>query len=353
MPTHIAVVGSGIAGVTLAEEIRKLDLNAYVTLLTREKGGYYSRPLLSHGFSRGDIETKIILKTFPALVNTGIAVESGAEILRLDREGKTLHFRQNGEDKRLSYDKLVLATGSAALVPPPFQASKGLFHVLNSLDDLVSLRRLRAELQHRNPHPRWAVVGGGLIGCEVSADLAKAGDRVVLFHALPRLMERQLVEEDSATLLRVMRESLGIEVLLGQNVQGFEHPLTIAEASPHRADGDLAIKLADGSVAGFHGIIVACGFKPRIELAKDSGLETRRGIVVDEFLTTNDPDAHAIGDCAELPSGRLYAYVTPIRNQSIWLAKYLVGQTQEPWQVPAFKPKAKVPGFDAAKPYLF
>ena len=353
MPSHIAVVGSGIAGVTFAEEIRKLDQDAYVTLLTRETGGYYSRPLLSHGFTRGDIETKIVLKSFPALVNTGIAVESGAEVLSLDRGAKTLHFRKNGEDKRLSYDKLVLATGSSALIPPPFRGQENLFQTLNSLDDLVGLRRLRAEIQRRDPRPRWAVVGGGLIGCEVSADLAKAGDRVVLFHALPRLMERQLAEEDSDTLLHVMRDALGVEVLLDQNVQGFEHLLKIAEAAPYRADGDLTVKLADGSVAGFHAIIVACGFKPRIELAQHSGLETRRGIVVDRFLTTSDTDAYAIGDCAELPDGKLYAYVTPIRNQGLWLAKYLTGHTQEPWQVPTFKPKAKVPGFEAARPYLF
>lgn len=349
MPIHIAVVGLGIAGVTFAEEIRKLEQDAYVTLLTRETGGYYSRPLLSHGFTRGDIETKIVLKTFPALVNAGIAVESGAEVLSLNRGSKTLHFRKGEENKRLSYDKLVLATGSAALVPPPFRGQESLFQTLNSLDDLVGLRRHRAEIQRRDPRPRWAVIGGGLIGCEVSADLAKAGDQVVLFHALPRLMERQLVEEDSATLLHVMRDSLGIEVLLDRNVQGFEDLGTSADNS----DGNLAVKLADGTVPGFHGIIVACGFKPRIELAQASGLETRRGIVVDRFLATTDPDVHAIGDCAELPDGRLYAYVTPIRNQGLWLAKHLTGHAQEPWQVPAFKPKAKVPGFESAQPYLF
>jgi len=345
MPTHIVVVGSGIGGVTLAEEIRRLEQDAYVTLLTRETSGYYSRPLLSHGFTRGDIETKIVLKTFPILISAGIAVESGAEVLSLDRSAKTLHYRKDGEDKQLSYDKLVLATGSSALIPPPFQTQKDLFQVLNSLDNLVGLRKLRGEIQQHNPRPRWAVVGGGLIGCEVSADLAKAGDQVVLFHALPRLMERQLEEEDSATLLRVLQESLDVEVKLDQQVQGFE--------AQNGADGSLDLILANGKVPGFDAIIVACGFKPRIGLAEGSGLATRRGILVDNFLTTNDPDIFAIGDCAELPDGKLYAYVTPIRNQGLWLAKYLTGNIQEPWQVPVFKPKAKVPGFEAARPYLF
>ncbi len=343
MSMHIAVIGSGIAGVTFAEEIRKLERHNYVTLLTRETGGYYSRPLLSHGFSRGDIETKIVLKSFAALVANDIAVERGAEVLRVDRQSKTLHFRKDGKDTPLSYDKVVLATGSDALIPPPFRAQASLFHVLNSLDDLVKLRRHRERILARHPRPRWAVIGGGLIGCEISADLAKTGDEVVLFHALPRLMERQLLEEDSHKLLGVLCDSLGIEVLLDQAVQGFS------------GEGmDLSVRLSDETVQGFHGIIVACGFRPRIELAIEAGLETRRGIVVNEFLTsTTDHDIYAIGDSAELPDGKLYAYVTPVRSQGLWLAKHLLGQDDQPWQVPSFKPKAKVPGFEAEKGYLF
>jgi NAD(P)H-nitrite reductase large subunit len=218
----------------------------------------------------------------------------------------------------------------------------GLFRVLNSLSDLLGLRRLRAKIQCEHARPRWAVVGGGLIGCEVASDLAKAGDEVVLFHALPRLMERQLAEEDSASLLSVLREGLGVDVRLDQAVRGFGG-----------AGFDLAVRLADGEQSGFNGIIVACGFKPRVELAQSAGLETRRGIVVDAFLSTAAPGVHAIGDCAELPDGRIYAYVTPVRNQGLWLANYLAGQTQEPWTPPAFRPKAKVPGFEAAHPYLF
>lgn len=347
MPKHIVVVGSGIAGVTFAEEMRKLEREAFITLLTRETFGYYSRPLLSHGFTRGDIETKIVLKSFAALVAGDIALESGVDVLGVNRAAKTLRYKQNGGEKTLSYDTLVLAVGSDALIPPPFRPQADLFHGLNSLADLVALRRLREAIQSRHPRPRWAVVGGGLIGCEASADLAKAGDEVVLFHALPRLMERQLVEEDSATLLGVMRDSLGVEVRLDQAVQGFE------DLGSAGGSYNLAVKLADGLQDGFHGLIVACGFKPRTELAQAAGLETQRGIAVDDYLTTTDPAIHAIGDCAELQGGKLYAYVTPVRNQALWLAKHLAGQTQDPWQAPAFKPKAKVPGFEAAHPYLF
>lgn len=338
---HTVIIGSGIAGITLAEELKKLQPDAQITVLTHETHGYYSRPMLSHGFTRDDVETKIILKSFAELRAAGIDIESGVEALGVNREAKSVRCRCAGEEFAVAYDKLVLAPGSDALIPPPFRAASHLYRVVNSLDDLIALRRERSAIRARGETPHWAMVGGGLIGCEAGADLAKAGDRVTLFHALPRLMERQLVEEDSATLLEVL-QGHGISVRLNAAVQGFES-----------TDAGHAVKLADGSEGGFHGIIVACGFKPRVELAKAAGLDANRGIVVDGFLRTRDPDIFALGDAAECADGRLYAYIMPIRHQAMWLAKFLAGQTDQPWQPPVFKPRAKVHGFSAAHPYLF
>ncbi len=338
---RIVIIGSGMAGIILAEDLRKHSPEARLTVLTLETNGYYSRPMLSHGFSRDDVETKIILKSFDDLRATGIDIQAGTEVLSIDPAARTVAFRQDGLDSSMGYDKLVLAPGSAAFIPPPFRSEEGLYRVVNSLDDLIDLRRQRAQRLDGGHQPRWAIIGGGLIGCEVASDLAKAGDRVTLFHALPRLMERQLVEEDSATLLTVLQD-MGIEVRLDAGAEGFE-----------REGEQLAIRSASGLETGFDGIIVATGFKPRTELAQAAGLAVKRGIVVDEFLRTSNPDILALGDAAELPDGRLYAYVMPIRQQALWLAKSLAGQTSEPWPVPEFKPRAKVHSFTAAHPYLF
>ena len=338
---HIVIIGSGMAGITLAEELRKRSAETRITVLTRETHGYYSRPMLSHGFSREDVETKIILKSFAALGSAGIEVRTNTDVLAIDRAARTVSLRHNGEDTVVGYDTLVLAPGSEAFIPPPFRSAAGLYRIVNSLDDLIGLRRERAEILARGERPRWAVVGGGLIGCEVASDLATAGDDVTLFHALPRLMERQLVEEDSATLLTVL-EGLGIDVRLDAGAEGFE-----------RDGGKLAIRQSEALASGFDGIIVATGFKPRTELAQAAGLEVNRGIVVDGFLRTSDPDIFALGDAAECADGRIYAYVMPIRQQALWLAAYLSGETESPWQPPVFKPRAKVHGFTAAHPYLY
>jgi NAD(P)H-nitrite reductase large subunit len=96
---------------------------------------------------------------------------------------------------------------------------------------------------------------------------------------------------------------------------------------------------------------VSCGFKPRTELAEQAGLEVGRGIKVNQYMQTSDEDIYALGDVAELPNGKLYAFILPIRSQAHWLASFLAVQEQQGWTPPVFTTRAKVHGFEAAHPY--
>ncbi|MDP2097662.1 MAG: FAD-dependent oxidoreductase [Methylobacter sp.] len=334
---QIVIIGSGVAGVSFAEKYRTLAPDDEITLVTREHDGYYSRPLLSRGFSKADIEQSIILKPFERLRENNINVLCGAEVTAINRAEKSIAIEGACQEKSLPYDKLILAQGSAAFVPPPFRPYGELFFCLNSLVDLKALRKFRQSFLNQNQHPDWAIIGGGLIGCEVASDLAAAGDKVTLFHAMDRLMERQLAAEDSASLLKVLQDS-GVNVLLNQAVQAFI-----------KEDGKVCVRT--DVTAEFDRLIVACGFKARTELAEQAGLETGRGIKVDPYLQTSDASIYALGDVAELPNGKLYAFVLPIRNQALWLAEFLAGQQQAPWTPPIFTTKAKVHGFEAVHPY--
>ncbi|MDD5461570.1 MAG: FAD-dependent oxidoreductase [Methylococcales bacterium] len=334
---HIIVIGSGIAGVCFAEKYGSLSRNDEITLITRENDGYYSRPLLSRGFSKNDIEQSIILKTFDKLRAGNITVYSGAEVTALNRSDKTVVVTGPDQEKILQYDILVLATGSSAFIPRPFRPYTGLFFCLNSLVDLKALRRFRLGLLNQNRKPDWGIIGGGLIGCEVTSDLAFSGDNVTLFHAMDRLMERQLATEDSALLLEVLQNS-GVKVLLNQDVKEFA-----------RQEDKVCVKT--GVTTEFDGLIVACGFKPRIGLAELAGLEIGRGIKVNQFMQTSDNAIYALGDVAELPNGKLYAFILPIRSQAHWLAGFLAGKEQSSWTPPVFTTKAKVHGFEAVHPY--
>jgi len=335
----VVVIGSGLAGISFAEKYRALNPTETITLISKETDGYYSRPLLSRGFSKSNIEQSIILKTFAQLQENQITVISNAEINAIDPTNKTVTYQQLNQTASITYDKLILGPGSAAFIPPPFRPYTELFFCLNSLADLKQLRRFRQQFLDQNRHPHWAVVGGGLIGCEISSDLAVSGDKVTLFHAMDRLMERQLDATDSERLLAIFQEG-GVEVRLNQAIQGFSK------------QGDKVL-VNTTSTSEFDGLLVCCGFKPRTELAEQAGLTTGRGIKVNEFLQTSDPAIYAIGDAAELPNGKLYAFVLPIRSQAFWLANYLSGQTTEPWLAPAFNPQAKVHGFEAVHPMAF
>ena len=305
----IVVIGSGLAGVTVAEALAK---NHEVTVVTAERHGYYSRPRLSHGLSCDDAAAaRIVLKPFAALGPVKVLIETVEDI---DRSRKVVNFA----DGNLKYDVLILATGSAARVPPVLVPYRFAFRILNSFEDLLTLRARRAAHVAHGKRPRWAIIGGGLIGCELASDLSAAGDAVTILHREDRLLELQLDPAQSAALLAHF-ERCGVEVRLSQDVRSIDPQ-------------------------AFDETVVCTGFVPRTELARDAGLHVARGIVVDSYLMTADESIFAVGDVAEV-GGRLYPFVSPIRSQALWLAEHIEGRSAAPWAPPRFSPIAKILGF--------
>jgi NAD(P)H-nitrite reductase large subunit len=310
------IVGSGLAGITVAEGLARSGRHE-VALVTAETHGYYSRPRLSHGLALGDeAAAKIVLKRFDALA-PGVRVLAGTAASLIDRDNQRL-ILANGS--ALDYEVLILATGSAARVPGALAPLRPQFMTLNSLDDLLGLRQRRTALRARGRTPHWAVVGGGLIGCEVASDLHKAGDAVTIFHREGRLIELQLTEAQSQALHDHFA-ARGVEVRYRQDLAELPRP--------------------------YDAVIVSTGFAPRVELAKKAGLPAARGIVVNEYLRTADPGIYAVGDVAEIGS-RLYPFVSPIRSQALWLAEHLEGRGQGGWTPPAFTPVIKIHDFKLA-----
>src|SRR5262249_12930609 len=210
-----------------------------------------------------------------------LEVLAGTKAWMIDRETQKLVL-ESGE--ALDYEVLVLATGSAARIPPALAPYRSYFLTLNSLDDLLTLRHRRATTRGR-----CAVVGGGLIGCEVVSDLHKAGDSVTIFHREDRLLEL-LFDPTQSKALHDHFVARGVEIRYKQDLKQLPE--------------------------GFAGVIVATGFAPRVELANKAGLAVTRGIVVNEYLRTADPSIYAVGDVAEV-GGRVYPFVSPIRHQAL------------------------------------
>ncbi len=336
----IIIIGSGIAGISCAEELTKLSAEHKITVLTKETDGYYSRPQLSMGFSQPNIKQSIIIETFEQLLNNHICIIPGVEVSAIERSKQQVFIKGVEEIETLDYDKLILALGSSAFIPPPLLAFRDCFYTLNSLQDLKKLLHCRSAINQHTVRPHWAIIGGGLIGCEVASDLAHAQDKVTIFHAMDRLMERQLLKQDSDILAQVLEKS-DVEIRFKQSINILK-----------RVSNKIQV-ITYTECSEFDSVILACGFKPRTELANQAKLSCSRGILCNQFLQTDDPNIYALGDVAELPNAKLYAYIKPIHHQAIWLARYLSGLEDQSWTPPPFSPSAKVNNFQANQPYQF
>ncbi|MET9953985.1 FAD-dependent oxidoreductase [Streptomyces sp. NPDC006339] len=302
MSTRIVVVGGGTAGARLAQRLP-------VTLLGEEPHAPYNRLLLADVLA-GRYGPEVI-----ALPEARKPARLGVRAVRIDRAARAV---QCADGTRVPYDRLVLATGSAPVLPP-LRGLRGAelpsgVHPFRTLDDCLALRGAV------RPGVRAVVIGGGLLGVSAARALAALGAEVMLTQQGERLMERQL-DAHSSALLRAHMEALGVEVHTECRVSGL------------RQEGGAvtAVELADGFVLDAQVVVLACGVRPRVALAREAGLDVRTGVVVDDELRTSDPYIHAIGDCAE-HDGRVYGLAGPALDQADVLADLL--STPEPLPPP-------------------
>ncbi|MGW1508742.1 NAD(P)/FAD-dependent oxidoreductase [Streptomyces sp. NPDC002394] len=293
----MVVVGGGTAGARLAQRLP-------VTLLGEEPHAPYNRVLLADVLA-GRYAPEVI-----ALPAPREPVRLGVRAVRIDRAARTVEC---ADGSLVAYDRLVLATGSNPVLPP-LRGLRGAVlpagvHPFRTLDDCLALRALV------RPGVRAVVIGGGLLGVSAARALAALGADVVLTQQGERLMERQLDSHASA-LLRSHVESLGVEVHTECRVSGLR-----------QRDGTVtAVELADGYVLDAQVVVLACGVRPRVSLARSAGLSVAAGIVVDDELRTSDPSIHAIGDCAE-HAGHVYGLAGPALEQADVLADLLLAET--------------------------
>ncbi len=304
----IVVLGSGLAGYTLVRELRKLDRDAAITLITRDSGDYYSKPMLSNALAQG--------KTAPALVITaaaGMAEQLGfsllqhTEVLDIDRAQKQLHTSSG----TIEYDRLVLALG-ADPIRLPLQGDAA--DAVMSVNDLADYAKFRGALEPvRQEAGHVAIMGGGLIGCEFANDLATAGYAVTIIDPTAYPLSGLLPEHAGRQL---------IDPLAAQGV-AFRFGASVNAVTLHRTG--YALTLSDGTILNADLVLSAVGLRPRIGLARDAGLAVNRGIAVDARMCSSDASIYALGDCAEI-EGRVQPYVLPIMHAARALAQVLAGK---------------------------
>jgi nitrite reductase (NADH) large subunit len=301
---HLVIIGNGMASVRLCEEL--VGLNALqslaITVIGFEPVAGYNRVLLSARLAGEASEADIALKPAEWYAQNGIHLKLGCRVDVLDVASKTLML-DSGET--LSYDRLVLATGSEPIrLPVPGHDLAGVF-TFRDLADMQALANL-------GPAPRdIAVIGGGLLGLEAAYGLQRAGHRVTLIHLMDRLMERQL-DAEAARFLRLAIERKGIEVRLLAKTE--------AILGKTRVSG---VAFKDGSEIAADAVVFSAGIRPNIALARAANLPVERGIIVDDQMRV-DHTVYALGECAQ-HRGTVYGLVEPAYAQAKALARHLCG----------------------------
>jgi nitrite reductase (NADH) large subunit len=304
MRERLAIVGNGMASLRLVERLVDLAPGRFeVTVVGGEPAPAYNRVLLS-SLLGGEIGRRDCdFRPASWYAGNGIRLHVGRRIRRIDPSSRTAF----GDDGLvLPYDRLVLATGSNPIrLPVPGMDLPGVF-TLRDLADVEAIRRLAGR------GARAVVVGGGVLGIEAAANLARLGFDTTLIHVMGRLMERQL-DEVGAGIVCSAVEARGVRVLLA----------TTTKAIERRAAG-LAVRTEDGAELPADLVLVSVGTRPRTSLASEAGLRVDRGVVVDDALSTSDPAISAVGECVE-HRGAVYGLVAPIYEQADVLAERLCG----------------------------
>jgi nitrite reductase (NADH) large subunit len=313
MSAHLVVAGNGMVGQRLVEALRDRDGQRRwrVTVLSEEPRRAYDRVNLSSyfdGAAPGDLD----LVPDGCYGAGGYELRLGEAVTGIDRAARAV---LTSRGRTLSYDALVLATGSHPFVPPvPGRDLPGCF-VYRTLDDLDAIQAAAREAAGRTKGRRAGlVVGGGLLGLEAARALRLLGMSPHVVELAPRLMPLQ-VDDGGAALLREIVEELGVTVWLGTSVREI-----------HRDGARLLAVLADGTELDIDIAVFAAGVRPRDQLGRDAGLEigARGGIVIDEGCRTSDPDIYAVGECASA-GGRVYGLVAPGYAMAEVLADRLTG----------------------------
>ena len=306
----ILVVGSGLAAYGLANAIKKTDADAAITLITRDGGENYSKPMISTGFTKKFTPDQLATQTAQNMSdNIGVTVRTRTEVASLDTTASEVVLT-TGE--RVPYSSLVLTLGAELIRPPMGGDAAAEVMGVNDLDDY---RRFRDTLASTGGN-KVAVIGAGLIGCEFTNDLLNGGYSV------------EAVDPMNYCLPTLLPETAGRAVQRALEAKGATFHFGPLATDVNKTANGYSVALNNGQTIEADAVLSAVGVRPRTQLAADAGIECGRGVKTDKFLRTNVDNVYAIGDCAEV-EGHVLVYVAPLMAAARALAATLTGTPTE------------------------
>jgi len=305
----IIIIGNGMVGYKFCEKITSKTNEFELIIFAEEPRRAYDRVHLSEYFS-GKSADDLSMSTEEWYSEQGIALYLNDPVKEINRTSKTVHAHSG---KTVTYDYLVLATGSSAFVPNIDGIEKDGVFVYRTIEDLELIRNYAANVK------TGAVMGGGLLGLEAAKALMDLGiEKPSVIEFAPRLMPRQIDNAGSA-MLQSKLSTMGLQILLNKSTASIE--------GEHRIS---SLKFNDDTELAVEMLVISAGIRPRDELAKLCGLEvsSRGGIIVNERMETTDPSIFAIGECA-LVDQMIYGLVAPGYEMAEIVAANLCGAVKQ------------------------
>lgn len=305
----IIVVGAGSAGLGFINTYRTLNTEDEIHVFSKEIYPFYNRVMLPDYISGAQSWEQLVKLREDQFATNGIIVHKGVSIAHIDRKNKIV-LDSDGQEH--CYDKLILGMGSRAFMPKGVPNLPGIFNMRSRLDADSLLPFLK------QPAPHAVIVGGGILGLELAASFREMKVKVTVIQRSGRLMERQLDPLGSELLYQDLVDR-GVEIYFNDEVSTF--------TGNERVNG---IILRSGRKISCHVVVLTIGTVPTIAIAKDANIETKRGILVNDYMQTSDPDIFTAGEIAEW-RGQMWGITLAAEQQSEAAARFISGDISQPY----------------------
>jgi nitrite reductase (NADH) large subunit len=287
------IVGNGVAGTTAAENIRRTDPSGEITIITDEELPFYYRIRLPDFLCGEVLEPDLVAKKKEWYKENNITLRLSTTITGASINNKTLH---SSTGEKIRFDRLILANGSAPNVPGISGSEKTGVFTLHCIKDAKNI------VAHAGSCKKAILIGGGLLGLEAGNGLKKLGLEITVIEFFPRLLPRQL-DNDAARRLQSILEA-----------RGFSFKLDAKTLSIDGNKGVEGVTLENGEFLAAEMVVISAGINPKLELARQLGLDCNRGIKVNKRMQTSHTDIFAAGDSVEF-EGTTYGSWTAAMEQ--------------------------------------
>lgn len=322
---RLVMIGNGMAGVRTIEEILKIAPDKYeITIFGKEPYPNYNRIQLSTVLQGDTTVNDIIMNEWDWYKENNITLCVGEEIIKLNIDKKILY---SNKGTKVEYDKVIFATGSSPFIIPIPGADK------QGVTGFRDIKDCETMIETAKQYKKATVIGGGLLGLEAARGLLNLGMKVDVIHLMHYLMERQL-DPTASKMLQAELEAQGMNFLMEKQ--------TVEILGDERVTG---IRFKDGEMIETDLIVMSAGIIPNTKLAKESGIDVNRGIIINDFMETTQEDIYAVGECAEHRE-ICYGLVAPLYEQAKVLAQQICGIDTAPYEGSFVGTQLKVAGVD-------